>query len=100
MTDDSILAWASGWLRDNPPGDPTFRQRFIDGLGLELKERRTETDRARLMLGAIKAWCSRNGHAYPEKMAMHGLGEPVTCVSCGHNLLPFSAARDSKDRTK
>lgn len=35
-----------------------------------------ERDRMRLMLGAIKAWCSRQSNAaYAEKLAMHGLGE-------------------------
>jgi hypothetical protein len=37
-----------------------------------------ERDRMRLMLGALKAWCSRNGHTYAEKLAMHGLGELPT----------------------
>ena len=40
MTDESVLEWARGWLRDNPPDDPTFQQRFIDGLSHELKVRR------------------------------------------------------------
>ncbi len=39
MTDESVLEWASGWLRDNPPDDPTFRQRFLDGLQEELSAR-------------------------------------------------------------
>jgi hypothetical protein len=34
--------------------------------------------RMRTMLGALKAWCSRNGHTYAEKLAMHGLGESVS----------------------
>ncbi len=40
MTDDSVVEWASGWLRDNTPEDPTFRQRFKDALASELKARR------------------------------------------------------------
>ena len=39
---------------------------------------KTENRRMRVMLGAIKAWCSRNGHTYAEKLAMHGLGESVS----------------------
>lgn len=42
MTDDSVLEWVSGWLRENPPADPTFRQRLLDGLGVELRARRHE----------------------------------------------------------
>lgn len=43
MTDDSVLEWVSGWLRENPPeDDPTFRQRLLDGLGVELRARRHE----------------------------------------------------------
>jgi hypothetical protein len=40
MTDDSLLEWASGWLRANSDEDPTFRQRFKDALRWELEERR------------------------------------------------------------
>jgi hypothetical protein len=40
MTDESVLEWSRGWLRDNTPEDPGFRQRFIDALAEELKERR------------------------------------------------------------
>ena len=39
MTDESLLEWASGWLRENTPEDPTFRGRFLDGLALELLRR-------------------------------------------------------------
>jgi hypothetical protein len=37
MEDESAIDWASGWVRDNTPEDPTFRQRFIDGLTEELR---------------------------------------------------------------
>jgi hypothetical protein len=40
LSDKSVLEWATGWLRDSPPNDPTFRQRFLDGLALELKAQR------------------------------------------------------------
>ena len=33
-----------------------------------------EVQRMRLMLGAIKAWCSRNGHAYAGKRHLWGHG--------------------------
>lgn len=39
MTDESVLEWASGWLRDSPPEDPTFRERFLQGLARELRSR-------------------------------------------------------------
>lgn len=42
MTDESVIEWASGWLLECPPGDPTFRARFLDGLLAELKARRVE----------------------------------------------------------
>jgi len=40
MTDESVLEWASGWVDAERPGDPTFRQRFLDGLRTEMKHRR------------------------------------------------------------
>ena len=40
MTDESVIEWASGWLRDDTTEDPTFRQRFLDGLASELRVRR------------------------------------------------------------
>jgi hypothetical protein len=39
MTDESVIEWALGWLRDNPPDDPTFRERFAAGLRRELAAR-------------------------------------------------------------
>ena len=42
MTDESVLEWASGWLRDNTPEDPTFRQRFAAGLRAELAARQAQ----------------------------------------------------------
>lgn len=39
MTDESVIEWASGWLRENTLEDPTFRQRFLDGLATELRSR-------------------------------------------------------------
>lgn len=39
MTKESILEWASGWLREDTADDPTFRQRFLDGLEEELSAR-------------------------------------------------------------
>jgi hypothetical protein len=39
MTDESVLEWAKGWLRENAPEDPTFQQRFLDGLEEELNAR-------------------------------------------------------------
>ena len=42
MTDESVVEWATGWLATNPTGDPTFRQRFIDGLTAELQARAEE----------------------------------------------------------
>lgn len=47
LTDESVVEWASGWLRDNTPEDPTFRQRFLDGLAEELKGRRESMDAAK-----------------------------------------------------
>jgi hypothetical protein len=41
----------------------------------ELSRLRGEGHQMRTMLGAIKAWCSRNGHTYAERLAMSGLGE-------------------------
>ena len=57
MTDESLLEWASDWLRDAGFEDPTFRQRFTDGLTSELNERRLErvslsSERDRLALDA------------------------------------------------
>jgi hypothetical protein len=57
MTDESVIEWASGWIRANTPSDPTFRQRFLDGLASELRERgdrvhTLETAIARLLDGS------------------------------------------------
>jgi len=40
MTDESVIEWARGWLQQNTPDDPTFRQRFLESLASELKQRR------------------------------------------------------------
>ena len=40
LTDESVLEWAKGWVLPNTTDDPTFRQRFIDGLAEELRLRR------------------------------------------------------------
>ena len=42
MTDNSLLEWATGWLRENTSGDPNFRDRFVAALGVELRARRIE----------------------------------------------------------
>jgi len=42
MTDESVIEWARGWLRENPPDDPTFRERFEDDLRENLRGRREE----------------------------------------------------------
>lgn len=39
MTDESVIEWAMGWVRDNTPEDPTFRERFAAGLRSELASR-------------------------------------------------------------
>jgi hypothetical protein len=49
MTDDSVLEWALGWLRESPPDDPTFRQRFLDALSMEMTARRVG-ERARVCI--------------------------------------------------
>ena len=59
LTDESVLEWAKGWLLPNPPDDPTFRQRFLDGLAEELKARRAATDEANSAAygeGATAVW--------------------------------------------
>ena len=48
------------------------------GQAARVAEDMNTVDRMTLMLGAIKAWCSRNGHTYAEKLAMRGLGESVS----------------------
>jgi hypothetical protein len=52
--------------------DASMRKAVAGELGGEML---LEMRRMRLMLGALKAWCSRNGHTYAEKLAMEGLGE-------------------------
>ena len=46
MKDESVIEWANDWLRDAGLEDPTFKQRFLDGLALELKMRRETLDAA------------------------------------------------------
>jgi hypothetical protein len=61
MTDESVVEWASGWLRDNTSEDPTFRQRFADGLRSELAARRV-AERAEIV-----AWLwSEDARRYTE----------------------------------
>ena len=61
LTDESVLEWAKGWLLPNTPEDPTFRQRFLDGLAEELKGRRAE-ERVRII-----AWLnSEDARRYTE----------------------------------
>ena len=48
-------------------------------LHLERKALKEERDRMRLMLVAIKGWCSRQSNAaYAERLALHGLGESTS----------------------
>ena len=42
MTDESLLEWVRGWLKDDTAEDPTFRERFLTALGVELRLRRAE----------------------------------------------------------
>jgi hypothetical protein len=61
MTDESVLVWASGWLRENTSEDPSFRQRFIDGLANELTARRADE------CAHIVAWLySKDARRYTE----------------------------------
>lgn len=40
MTDESLLEWARGWLKDDTVEDPTFRERFLTALGVEMRAHR------------------------------------------------------------
>jgi len=61
----------------HPVGAPGSVRRQLQEVGQDL-------ERMKLMLGALKAWCSRNGHTYAERLAMRGLGELAReCQSCG-----------------
>lgn len=61
LTDESVLEWASGWIGNNTLNDPTYRQRFLDGLLEELKARRAE-ERVRVI-----AWLnSEDARRYTE----------------------------------
>ena len=42
MTDESVVEWALGWVRDNTDEDPALRERFAEGLRQELAQRRAE----------------------------------------------------------
>ena len=44
LSDESLLDWAVAWLPENPADDPTYRQRFRDGLAVELKVRAERAD--------------------------------------------------------
>lgn len=64
---------AERWLAVRQPERDETRPDAIPVLAVS-----EDVHRMWVMLGAIKAWCSRNGHTYAEKLAMHGLGETVS----------------------
>ena len=75
MTDESVIEWASGWLRDNTPEDPTFRRRFLDGLALELKVRadvRVAADDLRKCFTTIGEQCSPDEVVAKKVMRLDG----------------------------
>ena len=76
LTDESVIEWARGWLRDNPSDDPTFRERFEDDLRSELRGRREETgellrawaDDFEIMRGAPQPWTPGQLRALADKL--------------------------------
>jgi hypothetical protein len=65
---------ARQWLARYTGGPGEHRVELGDMLAAYAREA-YEVQHMRVMLGAIKAWCSRNGHTYAERLAMSGLGE-------------------------
>jgi hypothetical protein len=63
---------ARQWLARYTGGPGEHRVELGDMLAAYAREA-AEVQHMRVMLGAIKAWCSRNGHTYAERLAISGL---------------------------
>lgn len=83
-TNEKLPDWLAKALSELPWDEvrvPHLPLRLHPGLAerdARIDAMEADARRMTLMLGAIKAWCSRNGHTYAEKLAMHGLGESVS----------------------
>ena len=77
LTDESVLEWANGWLLPNTPEDPTFRQRFLDGLAEELKGRREMLLAATTVIGSFRPPTDAKAEA-PERVTLHAYGYEKT----------------------